>query len=337
MKIKKTPNGNLTFVADPEDMEMLRYPKAQDSQNTPPVPCRFKVGDSVTFTNDYGAKFENKIITGFAPTVEQGRFVYLDKDAWWFAVTPESLALTTEHLKGRTAPQSDHEQVLLDRIANLPKLHKGAGPAFTLAVVARDAIAAAAGDAAKVDWAQVDRTVIDTAMLTNKQPAERVLEVLQAHSPGTVTPEGLKAAQEAVERVGQGKSVESGKVSNYTNPNEFLLAEYSKYEKNVAEGDPMQFDDWLAGSDLPEIVEARELANIQERQNVNSASWVIKEKGTGRIILETYDRKKVEALNTSRYEAVPIQLHLASLSTNKQAKPSVQNQRDQSSSGPSGP
>lgn len=40
-------------------------------------------------------------------------------------------------------------------------------------------------------------------------------------------------------------------------PNEFLLAEYASYVADVAEGNPMLFDDWLAGSDIPEIVEAR--------------------------------------------------------------------------------
>ncbi len=49
-------------------------------------------------------------------------------------------------------------------------------------------------------------------------------------------------------------------------PNEFLMAEYSKYKKDVAEGDPMEFDDWLAGSDIHEIVNARELAKAQERK-----------------------------------------------------------------------
>jgi hypothetical protein len=44
------------------------------------------------------------------------------------------------------------------------------------------------------------------------------------------------------------------------------------------------------------------------------ASWVIREKATGKVIMETFDRKKVDALNTGKYEAVPIREHLASLS-----------------------
>lgn len=73
-------------------MKQPKYPQATDVQDTPPVPCEFNVGDVVTFTNDYGAKFHNKLVTGFAPTVEYGRFVYLDKDAWWFPVNPSQLS-----------------------------------------------------------------------------------------------------------------------------------------------------------------------------------------------------------------------------------------------------
>jgi hypothetical protein len=43
------------------------------------------------------------------------------------------------------------------------------------------------------------------------------------------------------------------------------------------------------------------------------ASWVIRERATGRVICETYDPRKVAALNTTRYEAVPILEHLQSL------------------------
>lgn len=42
---------------------------------------------------------------------------------------------------------------------------------------------------------------------------------------------------------------------------EYLLREYESYAKNVAEGDPMSMDDWVAGSDIPGIVRARTVAN----------------------------------------------------------------------------
>lgn len=48
---------------------------------------------------------------------------------------------------------------------------------------------------------------------------------------------------------------------------------------------------------------------------MKTASWVIKNKATGAIIAETFDPKIVAALNTAKYEAVPIHKHLASLNT----------------------
>lgn len=45
------------------------------------------------------------------------------------------------------------------------------------------------------------------------------------------------------------------------------------------------------------------------------ASWVIRDKSTGTPVFETFDEAKVKALNTEKYEAVPIGEHLASLNT----------------------
>lgn len=42
-------------------------------------------------------------------------------------------------------------------------------------------------------------------------------------------------------------------------------------------------------------------------------SWIIRNKFTGEIIMETFDRRKIEALNTSKYEAIPIGQYLGSL------------------------
>jgi hypothetical protein len=44
-----------------------------------------------------------------------------------------------------------------------------------------------------------------------------------------------------------------------------------------------------------------------------TASWVIREKETGVVIMETFDKKKIDALNESRYEAVPILTYLQEL------------------------
>lgn len=44
-----------------------------------------------------------------------------------------------------------------------------------------------------------------------------------------------------------------------------------------------------------------------------TASWVVKDRATGEVIMETFDRNAVAALRTDRFEAVPIEDHLASL------------------------
>ena len=46
---------------------------------------------------------------------------------------------------------------------------------------------------------------------------------------------------------------------------------------------------------------------------MKTASWVIREKSTGRVICETFDKRKVDALNTAKYEAVPILEYLVSI------------------------
>lgn len=53
------------------------------------------------------------------------------------------------------------------------------------------------------------------------------------------------------------------------------------------------------------------------------ASWVIREKETGAVVMETFDRAKVDALNTAKYEAVPIIDHLASLNKKPKAELTV--------------
>lgn len=55
-----------------------------------------------------------------------------------------------------------------------------------------------------------------------------------------------------------------------------------------------------------------------------TASWAIRNKETGELMMETFDKKKVDALNTEKYEAVPVAEHLASL--NKQPEAPVTEQ-----------
>lgn len=40
-------------------------------------------------------------------------------------------------------------------------------------------------------------------------------------------------------------------------------------------------------------------------------SWVIRHKETGKVICETFDKRKLRYLNTVHYEAVPVVQHLS--------------------------
>ncbi len=66
------------------------------------------------------------------------------------------------------------------------------------------------------------------------------------------------------------------------------------------------------------IKSQEESAHTQKLRN--SPGWVIREKSTGNVIMETFDRKKVDALNTAKYEAVPTYDHLVELNKSPQEK-----------------
>lgn len=69
-----------------------------DLVSEPPIPCDFKVGDAVIFTNDYGVEFDLRVV-GFASEphtdCDDPRFVYLDSSCWWFSVKASSLRKRT--------------------------------------------------------------------------------------------------------------------------------------------------------------------------------------------------------------------------------------------------
>jgi hypothetical protein len=47
-----------------------------------------------------------------------------------------------------------------------------------------------------------------------------------------------------------------------------------------------------------------------------TASWIIREKGTKRVICETFNKHLVNKLNTVKYEAVPILDYLGEFNAN---------------------
>lgn len=51
----------------------------------------FRVGQQVSFTNEYGVRFEPRVIMGFCKPELSGRCVYLNYDCYWFPAKLESL------------------------------------------------------------------------------------------------------------------------------------------------------------------------------------------------------------------------------------------------------
>lgn len=56
------------------DDEVRDYIKSHLTEH-PNEPCDFKVGDVVTFTNDYGVVFEGNIVIGFSYDVDLNRHI----------------------------------------------------------------------------------------------------------------------------------------------------------------------------------------------------------------------------------------------------------------------
>jgi hypothetical protein len=68
----------------------------------------------------------------------------------------------------------------------------------------------------------------------------------------------------------------------------------------------------LPAPEMPAQGERREPSSI-EREQSRPSSWVIRNKDSGAVIMETSSDEKVAALNTAKYEAVPILQHLQEL------------------------
>ena len=54
------------------------------------APTNLCVGETVIYTNDYGAQFKKKIL-GFCEPQSWGGSVYLDGDSYWFPVPVKNL------------------------------------------------------------------------------------------------------------------------------------------------------------------------------------------------------------------------------------------------------
>jgi hypothetical protein len=69
------------------DLELVKAFDA-DICKVSPIPCDFKPGDKVTFTNEYGVIFPGRTVIGFRESIDPDflpdRFILLDGDAYWF-------------------------------------------------------------------------------------------------------------------------------------------------------------------------------------------------------------------------------------------------------------
>lgn len=69
--------------------------RPDDLVSKPPIPCDFKLGDEVLYTNIFGSTFK-LTVRGFASTPhtqdDDPRFIYVCKDAWWYPVSASSLS-----------------------------------------------------------------------------------------------------------------------------------------------------------------------------------------------------------------------------------------------------
>lgn len=79
-------------------VESGRAAFVESLEKEPLIKCDFKVGDKVTFTNEYGVVFPNHVVVGFAnqEQIFNSRFIFIDSDAYWFPKSPEQLKLESE-------------------------------------------------------------------------------------------------------------------------------------------------------------------------------------------------------------------------------------------------
>ena len=71
------------------------YKNWKPATTTPPEGVDFKIGDNVTYTNEYGVAFAGLKVIGFndgdCNLWQYGHRVYLDFDCYWFPVHPDRL------------------------------------------------------------------------------------------------------------------------------------------------------------------------------------------------------------------------------------------------------
>lgn len=87
---------SLSKYAISEQKRFEEFKKGLPQQSS--IPCELKVGDFVTFTNEYGIFFRQpRQVIGFDDVCDSSdRFIYTESDAWWFPSTAAQLRLTEQ-------------------------------------------------------------------------------------------------------------------------------------------------------------------------------------------------------------------------------------------------
>jgi hypothetical protein len=158
------------------------------------------------------------------------------------------------------------------------------------------------------------QTVSDNVEVTNEttgtgqQGQEATTEIAEAE----VTPE-------------EGRSYHIVAINEKTGDKTYLTKEPLQHSKAVAmknkfSSNParrVQLEDVTGGG----YTRARSSLN-------KTSSWVIRDKNTGDLMMETFDQKKVENLNTDKYEAVPILEYLQELNAKSKAETATTPQQE---------
>jgi|GEM_PF-1035823 len=121
MKATELNNRNERNAGHAKDFKNWAKQKNVEVLNSLPG-VYLKVGQKVTYTNDYGVKFEGYTILGFC-TPDNGRCVYLDKDSYWFPVNPKNLTVECESNEQVQTPSIG--QYVFDTYYNCKKQVKG--------------------------------------------------------------------------------------------------------------------------------------------------------------------------------------------------------------------
>lgn len=178
----------------------------------------------------------------------------------------------------------------------------------------------------EAEWQQRANDFIDQPLPEVQEPATQSLDTSHLDAIlGRLTRERQRLAEAATER---GRSFHELQVSQAEKE---LAAEY----EFLGISPPQSDTDILAAleSQSPEAKVAafdgvKDAANRDAGRTTQSSGgrsenegWVIRNKETGEVMMETHDPKKIAALNTTKYEAVTVSEHLASLNQPAHASP----------------